>query len=74
MFLAQNVSNREAITPSGNNGNSYLLTGPALLPKLFAWLLPTPATTQRPLPVRSSAVSDVFRRQLLLAALAPNAP
>lgn len=74
VLLGQIASNREAITPSDNLGDNGILFGLALLPKLFVWQLPLPAPTRLQLPVRPSAVPDVFRRRLLLTALSPNAP
>lgn len=73
-LIEQIARNREAVAPSGPDVGFGLQAALALLPVGCAFWLIRLLAAQLPLPVRPCAVPDMFRRRLLGAALAPNAP
>ena len=74
VLLEQATISHEAVVSCGSEGNSWLLLGPALLAAVTGCLLNRFIVVRLVLPVRPSAVPNVFRLRLLLAALSPNAP
>ena len=74
LLLGPATLNREAVAPSKSGTGGWLPIGPALVPVGAVWLLTKLPAICCLLSVRPSAVPDVFRRRLLLAALSPNAP
>ncbi len=74
VLVEQDSLSREAVAPSGSGTNWWCSPGSALLSAPAGCLLARLVAVHRVLPVRPSAVPDVFRLRLLLAALSPNAP
>jgi hypothetical protein len=70
----QMALNREAVVTPEFGFNGGFLSDLVVLPTEFNWLVGQFLAPYRVLAVRPSAVPDVFRLRLLLAALSPNAP
>jgi hypothetical protein len=73
-LLEQITLNREAIALPGADTGSSLSIGAALLPPQFTWALTRLAGWPAAMGLRCASLPARFQQQLLLVALAPNAP